>query len=104
MARKIYSTGNRDDNEPAILERLKLRNIHYVQLQPGAGADLVVSISPMEYWEIKNPSQPTSKKKLTKAEKELLQYCKDNRIPFVVIETPEDADVRLDKWIERQSW
>ncbi len=100
--KKIYSTGNRDDNEKIILEFLARHNIHNVQLKPGAGADLIVSIAPMEYWEIKNPSQPPSKRKLTNDEKHLLEYCTTARIPYVVIETIEDAAARIDQYFRRE--
>lgn len=103
MKRGIHNTGNRDDNEPEIIEYLNRRNIHNVQLKPGAGADLIVSINPMEYWEIKNPQQPPSKRKLSDAESQLLLYCTATRIPYVVIETVEEAAERIDQYFERQA-
>lgn len=101
MTKRMYETGNRDDNEPEILAFLKARNIRYTQLKPGDGADLIVAIQPMEYWEIKNLAQPPSKRKLTHHEYELLDYCTNMRIPYVVIETVEDAAHRIDQYFMR---
>ena len=101
MTKGMYETGNRDANEPEILAFLKARNIRYTQLKPGDGADLIVAIQPMEYWEIKNPAQPPSKRKLTHCEYELLDYCTNMRIPYVVIETVEDAAHRIDQYFAR---
>ena len=101
MPKRMYETGNRDANEPEILAFLKARNIRYTQLKPGDGADLIIAIQPMEYWEIKNPAQPPSKRKLTHCEYELLDYCTNMRIPYVVIETVEDAAHRIDQYFAR---
>lgn len=99
--KNLYNKGGRDDNEKEIREYLDVRNIRYIQLRPGDGADLIIGINPMEYWEIKNPAQPPSKRKLTDDERELLDYCTAMHIPYVVIETVEDAAHRMDKFFER---
>ena len=101
MTKSLYKKGKRDANEPEILAYLKARNVRYTQLSPGDGADLIVSIHPMEYWEIKNPAHPPSKRKLTHDEYELLDYCTNMRIPYVVIETVDDAAHRIDQYFVR---
>ena len=97
----LYQKGKRDANEPEILAYLRTRNVRYTQLAPGDGADLIVSIQPMEYWEIKDPAQPPSKRKLTHCEYELLDYFTEMRIPYVVVETVEDAAHRIDQYFAR---
>lgn len=99
--KNLYNKGKRDKNEAEIREYLAARNIHNTQLMPGAGADLIVAIHPMEYWEVKDPAQPPSKRRLTDDERELLAYCTATHIPYVVIETVEDAAHRIDKFFER---
>lgn len=100
--KNLYNKGRRDKNEAEIREYLAARSIRNTQLMPGDGADLIVAIHPMEYWEVKDPAQPPSKRKLTDDEKELLMYCTDNHIPYVVIETVEDAEKRLDAYFDRR--
>lgn len=99
--KNVYATGKRDSNESEILAVLKARNVRYTQLKPGDGADLIVSIQPMEYWEVKNPAQPPSKRALTPDEYVLLDYCTTMHIPYVVIETAEEAVDRLNRYFER---
>jgi len=99
--RSLYQKGKRDANEPEILEFLRARNVRYTQLAPGDGADLIVSIHPMEYWEIKNPAQPESARALTHCEYELLDYCTNMHIPYVVVETVDDAAHRINQYFER---
>lgn len=101
MTRSLYNRGKRDANEPDILDFLKARNVRYTQLSPGDGADLIVAIQPMEYWEIKNPAQSISDRKLTHCEYELLDYCTNMHIPYVVVETVEDAAHRIDEYFRR---
>lgn len=99
--KNLYNKGKRDKNEAEIREYLKYRNIRNTQLMPGDGADLIVQIHPMEIWEVKDPAQPPSKRKLTDDEKNLMAYCTATHIPYVVIETIEDAAERIDKFFER---
>ncbi len=99
--KNLYNKGKRDKNEAEIREYLKVRNIRNIQLMPGDGADLIIHIHPMEIWEVKDPDQPPSKRKLTDDERELLAYCTAAHIPYVVIETVEDAAHRIDNFFER---
>lgn len=101
MKRSLFKKGHRDANEQQILDLLNARNVRYTMLAPGDGADLIVWIAPIEAWEIKNADQPPSKRRLTDDEKELLEYCTHARIPYVVIETQDDANDRLNKYFER---
>jgi hypothetical protein len=98
-----FSKGSRDTNEPAITEVLRRRHVPYAQLHEGDGADLLIMIAPMELWEVKNGSRSPSKRRLTEAERKAQEYCEDVGIPYVVIETPEDASERLDRYFARTS-
>jgi hypothetical protein len=99
--RSLFRAGHRDDNEQPILDLLNARNIRFVLLRPGDGADLLVMISPMELWEVKNPDQVESKRLLTQEERITFAYCLDKKIPYFVIETVEDAAYRLNLYFER---
>jgi hypothetical protein len=101
MSRPSFSSGKRDANEAQILELLDRRNIRYLQLHPGDGADLIVEIHPMIFVEIKNPEQPPSKRQLTEAEEEQRAYCTAARIPYHVIETPEQMAEIINQYFER---
>ncbi len=96
--RSLYNTGRRDANEDGIMELLKARNIRVTSFRPGDGADKLIWIDPMEVWEIKNPDQPPSKRKLTDDELEAQEYCARVGIPYIVIETIEDANERLNNY------
>jgi len=96
-----FKTGNRDDNEKEIILLLNRRNVKYTQFKPGDGADLLIWISPMEVWEVKNPKQPPSKRQLTNEEKEAMAYCQEIGIPFIVIETLEEANDRLNLYFSK---
>ena len=96
-----FKTGKRDANEKFIIALLNARNIKYVQFKPGDGADLLVLISPMELWEVKDPAQPPSKRELTDVEKEQMAYCKNTKIPYILIMTVEDAAERLNNYFGR---
>lgn len=97
------NTGKRDGNEDKINEVLKACHIEYTDLKPGDGADKIIHVFPMEFWELKDPSQPPSKRRLTPAEKRKKEYCTRNRIPYVVIETVDDAVERLNLHFEKQA-
>lgn len=101
MKRSLFKKGHRDANEQAIIDLLNARNVRYIMLAPGDGADLVVQIHPMEFWEIKNPDQPMSKQAMTGAEYNQLDYCAATHIPYVVIKTVDDAADRLNKYFSR---
>ncbi len=101
MKHSLYNKGKRDANEPEILALLNARNVRYLMLRPGDGADLLVCIHPAEFWEVKSPEQSPSKRRLTDDEKELLEYCTATHIPYVVIETQDDAAARLNNYFER---
>ena len=95
MKSSHFQTGKRDANEKYIIALLNARNIKYTQLKPGDGSDLLIWISPMEHWEIKDPTQPPSKRTLTDDEKEAQAYCENTGIPYFVIMTVEEAAERL---------
>ncbi len=96
MSRSDYFKGgaNRDDNEPLFTELLDRYHIEYSKGNPGDGYDLLVQDAPMMLWEIKNPSQPKSKQKLTDAEKRKQAYCKARGIPYhVILYTDQAVDI-----------
>ena len=101
MKHSLYNKGKRDANEPEILDLLNARNVRYIMLRPGDGADLLVCIQPAEFWEIKCPEQPPSKQAMTEAEREMLAYCTTTHIPYCVIKTVEEAAHRLNQYFER---
>ena len=103
MTSRRFSKGNRDRNETVITEVLRRRHVPYVQLHEDAGADLLVMVAPLELWEVKNDSRPPSARHLTDAELKAQEYCDEIGIPYVVIETPEDASERLDRYFSRSS-
>jgi hypothetical protein len=89
-----HSTGNRDKNEPLITEILKLYHVPFTPLVEGQGADLLVLLNPMFFIEIKNPSQPPSKRKLTATEKALKDICDAAGIGYYVVEFSDQmADI-----------
>lgn len=97
-----FARGNRDKNEPLITEVLRRMNVVYALLPEGAGADLLVYLSPLYLVEVKNPNVPKSDRKLTDKELEVQAYCEERKIPYYVVETPEEmADIVKD-WIEKQ--
>lgn len=97
-----FARGNRDKNEPQITEVLRRMNVMYVLLPEGAGADLLLYLSPLALVEVKNPNVPKADRKLTDKELEVQAYCKEMNIPYHVVETPQEmADVVKD-WIEKQ--
>lgn len=100
MKTSHFKTGRRDANEKEIIELLNRRNVRYTQLKPGDGADLLVWIAPMELWEVKDPAQPPSKRKLTDDEMDAGDYCENTDIPYIVIMTVEDANQRLDLFFD----
>ena len=73
----------------AILDRY---HIPYRQGKPGDGYDLVI-LAPggVQLWEVKNPEQPPSKRKLTGMEIATRDWCKIAGIPYEVLETAEEA-------------
>ena len=82
----------RDDNEPLFTELLDRYHIEYAKGTPGDGYDLCVHFPiTMHLWEIKNPSQPRSKRKLTPAELHKQEYCKTFSIPYHVLEYTDQA-------------
>ena len=101
MKRSLFKKGHRDANEQTILDLLNARNVRYIMLAPGDGADLIVAIHPMEMWEIKNPEQPRNKQAMTGAEYNMLDYCTAARIPYCVIKTVDDAAHRLNQYFGR---
>lgn len=101
MKHSLYNKGKRDANEPEIIALLNARNVRYLMLRPGDGADLLVCVHPAEFWEVKSPAQPESKRRLTDDERELLAYCAATHIPYVVIETVDDAARRLNQYFGR---
>ena len=92
MKRSLYNTGNRDDNEPEITAILDRYHIPYRQGKPGDGYDLII-LAPggVRLWEVKNPEQPPSKRKLTDIEISTRDWCKIAGIPYEVLETAEEA-------------
>jgi len=94
----MYNSGNRDANEKEIIDILKARNVRCTQMRPGDGFDLLIWIAPPEYWEIKNPDQPASKRELTDSELDAAIYAREAGIEYRVIETPEQALERLNNY------
>jgi len=84
----VFGVGGRDSNEPHITAVLDRYHVPYVLMPPQAGFDLLVFVSPLECWEVKNPEYKWS---LTKAEKERLDYCKRIGIKYRVIEMMDQA-------------
>lgn len=92
-----FNKGSRDRNEPSITELLRLRQVKYTYLHEGDGADLLIWVTPMEVWEVKDPAQPKSKRELTPVERDAQEYCATVGIPFVVMESVEQANDRLNE-------
>jgi hypothetical protein len=98
MKHSLFNAGKRDRNEAHILELLNSRHVGYIQLRPGHGADLIVEINPMEYWEIKCPDQ---KWELTLDEITKQEYCEATGIPYIVIQFVDEANERLNLYFAR---
>ena len=97
--RSIFKgAANRDDNEPEFAQLLDAYRIQYAQGKPGDGYDLLIQMSPMQLWEIKNPLQPRSKRKLTAAEQAKKEYCEATGIPYYVLEYVDQAQVLIEIW------
>lgn len=86
--RSMFVSGKRDSNEGNITAILDRYGVPYCQMPPSAGFDLLVIVSPVEFWEVKNPAVKWS---LTRAEQERKSYCKAHGIPYRIIETMEQA-------------
>jgi hypothetical protein len=86
--KQIFRKAHRDDNEPQITAILDRCQIPYCMMPPTAGFDLLVMVSPMEAWEVKNGAYKWT---LTKAEHERKDYCKRNGIKYRIIQTIEEA-------------
>ena len=84
-----FAVGHRDLNEPLITAVLSRAGIEYILLREGDGADILVKDNPMYFVEVKNDSQPPSKRKLTDDEIRLQAECERNGIEFYVVLTPE---------------
>lgn len=82
---------NRDRNEKGILEIIEVYRIEYSKGKPGDGYDLCLQINPMELWEIKDPEQAPSERKLTECEKAKQAYCLRHGIPYRIIEYRDQA-------------
>lgn len=82
---KRHSVGHRDANESLITDILKLYHVPYIQLVEGQGADLLVETNPMIFVEVKNPSQPPSKRKLTDTEQAQKEICEEVGIGYFVV-------------------
>lgn len=95
--RRIFQKGSRDDNEKGITEILRIRKIKYALLSEGDGADILIYISPMAFVEVKNPSYEWE---YTEKELEVQAYCKDLKIPYHTVETPEEMSKIIDDWIQ----
>lgn len=93
--KRRFSKSHRDDNEPQILEFLKQAGVPFIQLREGDGADLLVLLTPMQFWEVKNPEQDPNKRRLTEAERQRMAYCHEHDIPYHVIETVDEALVAV---------
>jgi hypothetical protein len=94
--RSMFVSGNRDRNEKNITAVLDRYGVPYCHMPPSAGFDLLVIVSPVEFWEVKNPEVKWS---LTRAEQERKSYCKAHGIQYRVIETMEQA---VDAIVERK--
>lgn len=90
MTSRRFDKGHRDDNESLITEVLRRYGVPYRKGSDTDGYDLLVMTSPMRLVEIKNPSQPPSKRGLTDVELVTKEWCDLNNIPYDVVETPEE--------------
>lgn len=70
-------------------------------LPEGFGADLLLLISPMQFVEIKNPDVPKADRQLTDKEREIKLFCDENKIPYAIVETPEEMAEIINKYIEK---
>jgi hypothetical protein len=84
----MFKSGERDDNERHITAVLDRYHIRYVKMQPGAGFDILVMVNPLQVWEVKNPEYKWT---LTKVEQAAKTYCRENGIPYRIIETTAQA-------------
>lgn len=94
----VHKRGSRDKNEPLIKKVIEAHGIEYELLKEGAGADILLQISPMVFIEVKNPSY---KWEYTDAEKKKMHYCKELGIPYHTVETPEEMEKVISDWIEK---
>lgn len=100
MSPNRWARGNRDKNEPLITEVLRRYNVDYCLLPEGAGADILVYLSPLMLIEVKNPDVPESDRKLTAREMEIKDLCDQFANPYHVVETPEEMAKIIGNWIE----
>lgn len=101
MSPNRWARGNRDDNEKFITEVLRRMNVEYCLLPEGAGADILVYLSPLMLIEVKNPDVPNSDRKLTQRELEIQDLCDQFDNPYHVVETPEEMAKIIGDWIEK---
>lgn len=100
MPKTYHKRGNRDRNEKLITGYLRRANVRHQLLPPGFGADILLFIRPMYLIEVKNPDVPKSERGLTETELEVKLFCDEMKIPYHVVETPEEMAAIINKWIE----
>lgn len=86
--RSVFLSGNRDSNEKDIIAVLDRYRVPFCLMPPTAGFDILIMVNPVQFWEVKNGALKWT---LTKAEHRLKNYCQMEGIPYVIIETMEDA-------------
>lgn len=91
---RFFNVGNRDKNEPQITQVLDAAHLRYKLLPPGFGADILIFEPGLYFCEIKNPSVPPSKRKLTDDELSLQALCAATGTDyFVVLKAEEMVDI-----------
>lgn len=86
-----HAVGKRDLNEPLITAVILRCGLRYIQLREGDGADLLVLDNDWVFFvEVKNPTQPPSKRELTPDERRLQAECQERGIAYFVVLQPEE--------------
>jgi len=94
----IYSTGRRDEGEPAIVARLRERDLLVIKLDRNDPCDLLVGGN-RRWWcvEVKAPLGPYGGasrhgQRLSKAEAAFAAACGAYHLPCIILRSVEDAD------------
>jgi len=93
-----YSTGRRDEGEPAIVARLEELGLLVIKLDRNDPCDLLVGGN-RRWWcvEVKSPFGPagggsTHGQRLSKVEAAFAAKCGVQRLPYIIVRSIEDAD------------
>lgn len=76
-------------------------NVEYCLLPEGAGADILVYLSPLMLIEVKNPEVSEYDQRLSPRELEIQELCNNFGDPYHVVKYPEEMAKIIGDWIDK---